>query len=471
MKKTILIIVSLLGFAIMANAQNIVDGVSVDSLKIERNNNYMAVEMNIILSQLDVESNRAVLLTPRLVKEQDTLDLPSIGIYGRQRYFFYVRNGESMLSGKEETTFRANEKPESVPYHCTVPYQAWMNGSKLELYRSDYGCCSSLLAEQAGELGMHKDKFFPELVYIRPKGDIGKERSLEGEAFVDFPVDQTVIYPNYRRNVEELGKIQASIDSVKNDSDITITQVWLKGYASPESPYSHNTDLAIGRTAALKKHIQQLYKFDENIIATDYEPENWAGLRKYVEESNIDNRTEILALIDKTEMDPDAREWKIKSTYPKEYKFLLDNCYPALRKTDYRIAYIIRTFSDIEEIKRVLKTQPQKLSLNEFYLAAQELAPGTEEFTEVFEIAVRMFPNDETANLNAANAAMRRNELDKAERYLAKAGNTPEAVYARGAHAYLSGNYDAAETLFRKAKEMGVKEAVGTLEELPKRKY
>lgn len=302
-------------------------------------------------------------------------------------------------------------------------------------------------------------------MYVQPAAERVKHRSLEGSAFIDFPVDKTVIYPDYRRNTVELGKIQATIDSVRNDRDVTITQVWLKGYASPESPYAHNTELAIGRTEALKKYIQQLYKFEEGIISTDYEPEDWAGLRRYVEQTNLDHKAEILALIDR-DMDPDAKEWKIKSTYPEEYRFLLQNCYPALRHTDYRIAYNIRSYSDAEEIARIMRKQPQKLSLNEFYLVAQQYEPGTDEFTDVFETAVRMYPSDETANLNAANAAMRRGDLDGAERYLAKAGDTPEAVYARGALAIRRKDYDTARRYLAEAETLGVEQAAVTLKEL-----
>ncbi|MFR9257142.1 MAG: hypothetical protein ACLVJ6_17510 [Merdibacter sp.] len=42
----------------------------------------------------------------------------------------------------------------------------------------------------------------------------------------------------------------------------------------------------------------------------------------------------------------------------------------------------------------MLATQPQKLSQNEFHLAAQEYEPGTDEFSEVYETAVRMYPAD-----------------------------------------------------------------------------
>ena len=447
--------------------QNIVDGVSVSDLRMERNGNYLAVDMLLDLNKLKVDGNRAVLLTPRLVNDADSIDLPSIGIYGRRRYYFYVRNGESMLSGKDEQSYKASQKPNQIAYNNLLPYADWMNGAILSLHRSDYGCCNTLLAEQVGLLDRHTEavEFFPELVYVRPKAEQVKSRALEGSAYIDFPVDKTVIYPDYRRNTIELDKIQATIDSVRNDRDVTITQVWLKGFASPESPYLHNRDLAIGRTAALKDYIQQLYKFDPGIIATDYEPEDWAGLRRYVEQSNINHKQEILALID-ISLEPDAKEWKIKKYYPEEYRFMLQNWYPALRHTDYRIAYNIRSYNNVDEIRQVMLSQPQKLSLNEFYLVAQEYEPGTDEFSDVFDTAVRMFPTDETANLNAANAAIRRDDFTTAERYLAKAGDSAEADYARGALAIRKGNLDTARTWLEKAQAKGLSQAGTTIGEL-----
>lgn len=463
--KRILLIAALMGIFTTVEAQEVVDGVSVTGLKMERNGQYMSVDMILNLSSLDVDGNRAVLFTPRLVNGQDSLDLPSVGIYGRTRYFHYVRNGESMLSGKSELSYRASQKPDSILYNEVLPYKEWMNGSSLSIHRSDWGCCNTLLAEQSGLLGHHTAAFFPELVYVRPQAETVKSRSLEGSAYIDFPVNKTVIYPDYRRNALELGKIQGTIDSVRNDRDVTITSVWLKGYASPESPYSHNKNLAIGRTDALKRYIQQLYQFGESVITTEYEPEDWDGLRRYVEQSNIGHRTEILALID-SDLDPDVKEAKIKRSYPEEYRFLLQNCYPALRHTDYRISYDIRSYSNVEDIKRVLLTQPQKLSLNELYLVAQEYEPGTEEFTDIFETAVRMYLDDETANLNAANAAMRRGENTRAERYLEKAGNSPEAIYARGALAIRKKDYDTARHYLKGAEARGLEQATLTLGQL-----
>ncbi len=462
------ITLALMTLAMAAHAQadrrTIVDGVSISDIAMNHNGDYMSVDMTMDLSALDVASNRAVLLTPRLVGGNDSVDLQSVGIYGRRRYYYYVRGGESVLTAGEQS-YRASRVPDTIAYHCVTPYAEWMNGATLTLHRSDYGCCSTLLAEQDGQLARHMEDFFPTLVYALPQGDRQKIRSIEGSAYIDFVVNKTDIDPAYRRNATELGKIQATIDTVRGDNDVHITSVYLKGYASPESPYANNERLAIGRTDALRQYIQQMYDFRDSIITTDHEAEDWQGLRRYVEQSNIDNRTAILSLID-SDMDPDAKEWKLKSTYPEQYRFLLDNCYPALRHTDYRIAYVIRSYSDVEEIKRLMHTQPQKLSLNEFYLLAKEYEPGTDEFTEVYETAVRMYPTDPVANLNAANAAMRRGDNAAATRYLERAGDTPEAAYARGALAIRMKDYDTARQWLTQAADGGVTQAATTLDAL-----
>ena len=475
MKRMIFIVATLLGLeclpgAVAQEVKNITPGVSVSRFKMERNGKYLSVEMEMDLTGLEVESNRAVLLTPRLVNGTDSLDLPSVGIYGRRRYYYYVRNGVSMISGESEMVFRASGKPDGIDYNRSVLYEEWMDGATLKLHRGDWGCCHEIVAEYDGPLGRHDEAFFPELVFVRPEAEMMKSRSLSGSAFIDFPVDKTEIYPDYRRNTEELGKIEASIDSVRGDKDVTIVSVWLKGYASPESPYAHNRDLAIGRTRSLKEHIRKLYDFADDIIITEHEPEDWEGLRRYVENSNINHCAEILGMID-SDMDPDAKEAKIKRTYPEEYRFLLQYCYPALRHTDYRIDYNIRRYSDVEEIKRILAERPQNLSLNEFYLVARMYEPGSPEFTDVFETAVRMFSNDAVANPNAANAAMRHGDHEAAHRYLEKAGDSAEAVYARGALAIREKDYKRAVTFLEKAREMGLEKAAATLKELKERRF
>lgn len=421
-----------------------------------KNGELMTAEMNIDLRGLKVKSNQAAVFTPMIVNGTDTLRLPAVGVYGRTRWYQFERMGINPISGSDETAMRYTERPSSVNYAETVAYKEWMNGSELILQRQDYGCCAAPQAlSELSPLAMYKSVVYePTFRFQAAVAEAVKTREISGRAYVDFPVNQTVIYPDYRRNSTELAKIIATIDSVRNDKDITVKSLSIKGYASPEGSYSNNTRLAKGRTEALKQYVQNLYNFDYGFIKTDYEPEDWEGLREYVASSAIEVKDALLALID-SNMEPDAKNSKIQSTYPDLYNFLLTTVYPGLRHSDYRIEYTIRGFSDAAEIAEVMRTQPSKLSLNEMYILAGTLEPGSAVYNEVMETAVRMYPTDETAILNAATAAMQRNDLEMAERYLMRAGNNGEALYARGVLAGLQKDFGKAIKFMEQAASMG----------------
>lgn len=430
-------------------------GLDITDVSMKRASGQMNVSMTLGLSDLKMKGDRAIVYTPLIVAESDTLALTPVSLYGRTRWIQYRRNGRVPSGVPAETAYKFSDRPAVMEYSESVPWQPWMNNAELIMRRDDYGCCNRLLDAADADLARyHQVAYIPVFRYMRPVGSAPKHRELEGQAFVDFPVDQTIIYPEYRRNTAELDSIRRTIDVVRNDPDATIETVWLKGFASPESPYQHNTELAIGRTEALKKYIQGLYHFDSNQILTDYEPEDWEGLRRAVAASSLEHRDQILAIID-SDLAPDPKEWKIKSTYPDEYRFMLENFYPPLRHTNYKVSYVVRSYSTPEEIFEIMKTRPGHLSLGEFYTAASTLEPGSDAFNDVFETAARIYPNDPDANINAANAAMNRGDYSAAARYLAMAGNSADADYARAVLATLTEQYDDARSYLSSALAKG----------------
>jgi hypothetical protein len=208
-----------------------------------------------------------------------------------------------------------------------------------------------------------------------------------------------------------------------------------------------------------------MYHCGEGFIKTDFEPEDWAGLERYVEASSLPHKREILAAI-RSNREPDNKEWFIKSRWREDYRFLLQNCYPALRHSDYVIEYEIRSYSNPADIERILHTAPQNLSLEEFYILAQTYEPGSEKFNELFETAVRMYPNDAVANLNAANSAILKGDFRAAGRYLDKAGDMAEAIYTRGAMEVYMEHPVEAKFYFEEAKRRGVLQAETALAEI-----
>lgn len=84
----------------------------------------------------------------------------------------------------------------------------------------------------------------PHVAFITPQMEERKVREESGRAYLDFPLNETTIYPEYRNNPTELAKIKRSIDLIKNDTNVVISHIDIHGYASPEGPYSNNERLA-----------------------------------------------------------------------------------------------------------------------------------------------------------------------------------------------------------------------------------
>lgn len=438
----------------------------VKDISLKRNGDLMTIGMNLLLGDYKLKGDKVALFTPILSDGENSIELNSTGLYSRVRYIQYLREEDSPVWGATEIPFKYSSRPDILEFNQSVEYEDWMNGSSLYLRRMDFGCCNTLLEKDMVKLGnWHETIFTPQYCYVTDiQAETVKIREISGRAYVDFPVNQIVIYPDYRNNTVELGKIISTIDSVKNDKDITVTSLHIAGTASPEGPYENNVYLAKNRTIALKDYVLTLYNFPSGFITTSYVPVDWEGLKEWLESNNMQNREQILSIVN-SDIESYARNSKIKKEYPEQYQWLLTHVYPSLRHSDYRIEYVIKTFTDLNEIAELIRTSPQKLSLNEMYLLANSLDPESEEYYDVFDTAVRMYPNDEIANLNAANSMMRRNDLDLAERYLARAGDGDKADYARGILELKKGNLSRASELFAKAAAT-LPEAAKALQEL-----
>ena len=469
MRKILLTIV--LGLSVLcaqAQHQSLEErGVKVSNVAVANNDGKLFVSMDVDPSALKVRTNQRVVITPILMGEGISKKLPGINLSGRNNYIRQLRNEKDP---KElENVYRQKRKNSPViEYQVIVPYETWMGSSNLVLEDSRCGCLDKVFGEKQeesiAEVNFEPKDFIPEYLFITPEA-VEKDRKACGRAFVDFPVNDIVIYPDYRKNESELQKIYATIDSVRNTPDAQITAFTIVGHASPEGPYDNNVRLAKNRTQALLKHIQDLFSLPTDILSMDSVPEDWDGLRRFVEKSGLAQKEEILEIID-SDMEPDPKNWKLKATFPQVYHYLLTNCYPALRHSDYTVAYTVKSYTDVEEAKRVLKERPGNLSLHEFNMIANTYEEGTPEFEEVFDIMVRIYPNDEIANLNAANVSMRRGDLESAEKFLAKAGDTPKATYGRAVYQALIKDFDTAIKLFKQAEEAGIAEASAALEQI-----
>ena len=72
MKRIIFILFAQFALLATVDAQS-VDGVKVENLRMKRNGGFMVVNMDVDFSSLKVSSNRAVLFTPVIVNDKDSV--------------------------------------------------------------------------------------------------------------------------------------------------------------------------------------------------------------------------------------------------------------------------------------------------------------------------------------------------------------------------------------------------------------
>ena len=440
------------------------DKIKVSNVQVAQQNNALSVSMDLNLDSLYLPSNLQLVYTPVFKTRQGEIKMPQIVINGRRQQIMFERGvGKKQLNLSPEALVvrRTNKKVQTVNYSASIPLSGQVKNYDLNMHEDLCGCGNM---EEGNDFNL-RHRRQPQAVFVRPAVEAVKVRHLDKRAYIDFPVNRIELHADYRRNPAQLDSIVRTINALKDDKNLEVSAINIHGYASPESPYSHNDYLAKNRAKTLTDYVRRMVALPTQLFTVSSTAEDWDGLRNYLKDSNLEHKTEILAIANDEKMDPDAREQKIKKLYPSEYRFMLDTWYPALRHSDYHITYKVKPF-DVDEAKEIIKTKPQQLSQEEMFMVAQTYEPGSKEFNDVMEIAVRMFPENETANLNAANTRLNAGDADGAKFYLDKAGNSPEALNARGVYESLKGNDQQARYYFGLADKAGVKAAKENLENL-----
>lgn len=433
-----------------------------------QDNALVSLKMDINPAQYNFGRNRELTLQPVIYNADSTSSatLPPIVIAGHDRYLRYVREPGKLPHGA--ILLRAG-RDKTITYSAATEFQPWMQVSTIAMDAHEYGCCGAPernTSTPAAMIDMRPHEFIaPDFIAEAPPVADSKTIELHGSAFIDFRVNRTEIDPVYRKNPTELAKILATINVVRENPDATITDITIKGYASPEGPYNNNIRLSKGRTVALKDYVMSQYDFPASIFHTDNEPEDWAGFRDSMLISILPNRAGIIELID-SDLAPDAKDAAIKRKFPSDYKYILEYIYPALRHSDYTVRYTIREYTVIDEIRRVMRERPGNLSLREFHLLASSYTPGSDEYNEVFDVAVRCFPDDSTSNINAAAVAINKGDPEAAARFLSRVPGSPAVDYLNGIILARQGNFAAARPLLQTAATKGVPQAAAALDNL-----
>lgn len=492
MKKLQYTILALLGLTPSVFAQQpqiLNDGIIIDRQEIKQKNDSLSISMLLNISELTLPSVRSLTLTPILTDGKTEKALLPILLNGSNRHKVYRRH---VVLGHElpETYYivskvgRKNKRP--INYNKNIVFEPWMASAKLYLIEDYCGCggyselqnrellhaTPALMPVKANELMItdivkpYESQFM--YCYSEPTREMQKKRTELKDVYLNFPVNQIVIYPDYMNNRTELERTQDMIEKINSDKNLTIQKITYRGYASPEGSVASNCRLSEGRAAALKNYLTPRLHNNRLPMFSESGCEDWEGTIDLLTKSNITGRDLLLEAIRKCDRS-DAAEMRLRTLDGgTPYAAMLSEIYPKVRRVVCSVDFTVREFT-VEEGRRLINSHPELLSQYEMYQIACSYPANSPEFLNALRIAEQQFPQDETALLNGAMVALREGKDEKAAGTLQNIKNH-NVVYlnAKGILLMRQDQKAEAKACFEKAIEKNSEAARHNLSELEK---
>lgn len=280
------------GAAHAENEVSYLSQIGISGREVVKQDREVQLSMQVDMSRLRIRTQHTVALTPVLVSEDGSREaaFPPIVIDGgtRNRVYLRAQRLESVElppyhdESSQVIIRRRNGKEQSYDYCATTPYERWMLDGHIELREEVHGCvnCGEGRSEESLP-GSVLPEFIPDyrLDTVAPAPEPVKVRAETRTARLQFLRDSYKILPDLKNNRAELDTVSHSILLVKNNPDVTITGIYITGYASPEGTVAHNLRLSENRALALGDYISRQDQIDPELLHVTWKGEDWEGLR------------------------------------------------------------------------------------------------------------------------------------------------------------------------------------------------
>ena len=286
------------------------------------------------------------------------------------------------------------------------------------------------------------------------------------EAQVKFLINQAELRKSELQNssVTEFVRLLQQIN--RDRETLTLNDVEVLAYASPEGDTDFNERLAGKRQAVSENYVKgQLDKTTLDATLTGrYTAEDWEGFRQLVQASSIQDKDVILRVLSMYQ-DPQEREQQIRNM-SEGFRELADGILPELRRARMIINYQVVGRSD-EQILSQYADDAGQLSVDELLYAAA-ITDDASKKKAIYLKTAQLYPNDCRSVNNLAAMELANGNYSQARHYTVKAlsidGQSAEANANMGLLYLADGNIGAAQTSIAKASGAeGVSQVRGIL--------
>ena len=471
MKKTILLAGWLLAACPAAFAQtHYLESLKLENQQVSKTGSRVTVSADIVLDEMELNRQQSLRLVPVLVSADGMRqqELTPVLIEGKVRSKVTARRQALGEMPEGEGTLRLKRKngeEQTVAYQAETSFAPWMVNGRLELRGYVTGCAGCSEGDEiltAGEVLPYREPEFTLATAMQPAEEQVKRRAEDKSARLEYRRDSYAVLPEYRTNRAELDSVQHSLALVKDNPNLTITGIYITGYASPEGSMTYNERLSQRRAQTFAEYVRQHNReLEKELWHVAWKGEDWDGFRRQVEQaSGWEKRQDVLQKLEGCEGSQDDCEKQIRASLSREdYRYLLDELYAPLRRNDYRIEYTVRNFTP-EEARQMLETRPDLLSAAEMQRVADGYGHGSENYRKALRTALRTYPDNVAIRHNLALAEVEAGNYAEAIALL-KDTKDGASLNLLGVAYFKSGNRQQAVQAFGQAVQAGYAQAEG----------
>lgn len=118
------------------------------------------------------------------------------------------------------------------------------------------------------------------------------------EICIDFRLNSTSIDSTYLDNAARMHDMVEFLQTLQQDTTLTILKVSFSGVASPEGSYEINHHLSRGRLSSLEDIIRRSVDIPDSLVFRDDAYIRWDYLKSLVEHSDFSWKDEVMAILD-----------------------------------------------------------------------------------------------------------------------------------------------------------------------------
>ena len=259
----------------------------------------------------------------------------------------------------------------------------------------------------------------------------------------------------------EIADMGGYIKAAQDNDRVDLKGIEISAYASPDGPVDFNAKLADNREGSASRYLQRDLKKnkvevsdDENFFSMMETPEDWAGFKTLMEESDIQDKDLILRVLSMYS-DPVVREREIRNI-SEAFEEIKVKILPKLRRSVFTVKTEKIGWSD-QELRQWVTDNMDTLNLEELLYTASLFNDNPTKL-KLYSKAMEKYPNCVRAANNVGVIKLALKDLSGAKRAFETAKSIKDHNIVKnnlGVVALREGDVAKAEQLFSAASGAG----------------